>query len=389
MSAPQRSGEAGALRRLFTSQTSIDFIGRTRTWAALTGVLLALAGIGLGVRGLNFSIEFTGGTSYLVEQAGVDFDADELRSAVLDLGMEDVTAQTVGGGDAGFGALVTTPEIDEIGGDQQTAVRDVVAAQTGVDPSAVDVSTVGPRWGAAITQQALLALGVFLGLTVLYITIRFEVRAAITAFVSLLHDVVVTVGIYALFGFQISPASVIALLTILGYSLYDSIIVFDRIKDDTRQLTATATVTYGEAANGALNAVLLRSLSTSVSSLMPVAALLVIGAGVLGADTLQDLALALFIGMAVGIYSSLVIATPLLVILKEREPRYRELRDKLYARRGPQPLIATSAAGVMADIAAGGDGTGEALVRNQRATEAGGPSGRKTSKSRAKRKQGR
>ncbi|CAN5870091.1 protein translocase subunit SecF [soil metagenome] len=322
------------LRRLFTGQSDYDFIGRSRTWAIVSIVLVVVSLLGLAVRGINFSIDFTGGTAFVVTAASAEFDSADLRAALGPLVEGDVTAQVVEDPTSGTGALVTTPALDEVAGEQQGQILRRLAEVTGSEAAAIDVSAVGPRWGAQISRQALSGLAVFLVLVLAYIALRFELKMAIAAIITLLHDLAVTIGIYAVVGFEVSPASVIALLTILGYSLYDTVVVFDRVTEDTRGLGMTSTRTYGEVANGALNSVLVRSLSTSITSLLPVGTLLFVGGGLLGADTLTDLALALFVGMAVGTYSSIFIATPILVWLKEREPRNAELREKLHARRG-------------------------------------------------------
>ncbi len=217
---------------------------------------------------------------------------------------------------------------------------------TGAPREDIAVDAVGPRWGQQITRQSLRALLVFLVLVSLYLSIRFEWRMA-AAIVTLLHDIALSVGIYAIVGFPVTPASVIAFLTILGFSLYDTVIVFDRVSEDTAKLTSVSTKTYGQTANEALNEVLVRSLSTSVTALLPVGSLLFVGAQLLGAETLKDLALALFIGMAVGTYSSVVIATPFLVWLKEKEPRWAELKERVSSRRvpGPEPALASGTCG--------------------------------------------
>jgi preprotein translocase subunit SecF len=319
-----------ALNRLVTGRSNVDFIGRSTLWFQVA-VAVVLVSVGaLLVRGLNFGIDFTGGSAFTVAGATQDFDAAEIRDALGELGIEGARVQLV---DDGEGVLVSTPALEEIGGDQQQGIVTALSEITGADGDQIDVSAVGPRWGEQITRQALKGLLVFLALVVLYITLRFELRMAVAALVTLLHDILLTVGLYALFGFEVSPASVIAFLTILGYSLYDTVVVFDRVNEDTARLGSVSTATYGESANRALNEVLVRSLSTSVTSILPVASLLFIGANLLGADTLSDLALALFVGMAVGTYSSIFVATPLLVWLKEREPRYAELKERVASRR--------------------------------------------------------
>ena len=197
----------------------------------------------------------------------------------------------------------------------------------------VAISTVGAAWGDTITSKALQGLAIFLVLVVIYLGIRFELKMAVGAVVALLHDLALTAGIYALLGFEVTPATIIGLLTILGYSLYDTVVVFDKVQENTRGVLASSRATYGEAANLALNQVLARSINTSVIALLPVAGLLFVGAGLLGASTLVDLSLALFVGIAVGTYSSIFLATPVLVALKEREPVYVDLARRVAARR--------------------------------------------------------
>ena len=328
----ERGGKDTKLRRFLNGEAGFPIVPNGRRWGAVSLVLVVIALAAIGIRGLNFSIEFTGGTAFVVEDAAAEFESGDLRDALGDeLGISDVQAQVVDDGD---GALVATPELGEPGGERELAAAEVVAAVTGVDAGEVARDSVGPTWGAAVTEQALIALAVFLALIVVYISLRFELRMALAAVGTLLHDIAVTIGIYALVGFEVSPASVIALLTILGYSLYDTVVVFDRIGEDSKELTATSSRTYGEVANESLNKVIVRSLSTSVTSLLPTGALLFIGAQLLGADTLQDLALALFIGMGVGTYSSIFVATPMLVWLKERWGPEAEHKERLEAARG-------------------------------------------------------
>lgn len=312
----------GFLSRLTTGRADVDFIGRSRTWLLVTAAVIVVSLGALLVRGLNFSIEFTGGSSFVEEDATQEFTAADLEEAVADLGVSGAIVQIV---DDGTGALVSTPAISEISGVDDLEVAAAIEDVTGGE---VSVSTIGPRWGDAVTRQAVQGLIVFLLLVIGYITVRFEWRMAVSAVVTLAHDVIATVGLYALIGFTVSPSTVIAILTILGYSLYDTVVVFDRITEDSEKLTSVSSTSYGQMANGALNNVLVRSLSTSITSVLPVASLLVVGANLLGAATLSDLALALFIGMTVGTYSSIVIAAPMLVWLKEKDPKYAELKER-------------------------------------------------------------
>ncbi|HUG84204.1 MAG TPA: protein translocase subunit SecF [Euzebya sp.] len=311
-----------ALSRLLTGRGSIDFIGRSRLWLYITLAVLALAVIVPLTRGLNFSIEFTGGSSFIEEGATRDFTAGDLEAALTDLGVAGALVQVVNEGE---GAQISTPAISEISGVDDLEVAAAIEEVTGGE---VSVSTIGPRWGQAVTEQAVRALIVFLVLVIAYLTVRFEWRMAAAAVATLVHDVGITVAVYALLGFSVSPSTVIALLTILGYSLYDTVVVFDRVTEDAAKLTSVSTTSYGQVANQALNNVLIRSISTSLTSVLPVASLLFIGANVFGATTLTDLALALFIGMTVGTYSSIIVATPFLVWLKEKDPKYAELKER-------------------------------------------------------------
>ena len=314
------------LSRLLTGRADVDFIGRSRQFGLITLALVLVSLAALGIRGLNFSIEFTGGSSFVEEGATQEFSVDDIEAALTDLGVTGAIVQVV---DDGRGAQVSTPAISEISGVDDLEVAAAIEELTGGE---VSVSTIGPRWGDAVTEQAVRGLIVFLVLVIAYITFRFEWRMAVSAVLTLLHDVIITIGLYALIGFTVSPSTVIAILTILGYSLYDTVVVFDRITEDSEKLTSVSTTSYGQLANGALNNVLVRSLSTSITSVLPVASLLFVGANLLGAATLSDLALALFIGMTVGTYSSIFIATPLLVWLKEKDPKFAELKER--AERG-------------------------------------------------------
>lgn len=354
--AAQAPKEDSAFKRFFSGRSHFDFIGRSRLFLYVTIGLLALCALALIFRGLNFSLDFTGGTGYTVTGATKEFTAEELQDAIAAAGVEENIVQLV---DEGEGALISTTAVEEIGGEQQERVINSIAEITGVDRESIAATSVGPRWGQQISSQALRGLIVFLIMVALYITLRFEWRMAVSALVTLVHDIVVSVGLYSLVGFEISPASVIAFLTILGYSLYDTVVVFDRVKEDTAPLTSVSSATYGESANRALNEVLVRSLSTTATAILPVGSLLFIGARLLGAETLQDLALALFIGMTVGAYSSIVIATPILVWLKEKEPRWAELKTKVESRRrGVSDALAPApAAAAVGTNASGGAST--------------------------------
>ncbi|MCC5947395.1 MAG: protein translocase subunit SecF [Nitriliruptoraceae bacterium] len=296
---------------------NFDFIGRSRLWVAVSGALVGISLLSIFVGGLDLSIEFVGGSSYRLEGVAPGTESADLREAAEEAGGADVTAQLQTDGDVTVGAIVRMESI-EPGSETSLAVRSALQEASGADE--VLESFIGPTWGERITRQAVQALLVFLVVVVIYISFRLEFKMAIAAVLALFHDLIITIGIYALVGFPVSPATVIALLTILGYSLYDTVVVFDRVKENAATLGDPGRRHFQEITNGAMNEVVYRSINTSVTSLVPVGALLLLGGQVLGADTLQDLALALFIGMAVGIYSSLFVAGPFFAFLKRQEP---------------------------------------------------------------------
>jgi preprotein translocase subunit SecF len=298
---------------------TIRIIGRGRLWFAVSALLLALSVGSLVTRGLDLSIDFIGGTSFRLEGITATTDVPSLRGAAEEAGATDVVVQISGEGDE-RGALVRTSAL-EPGSPEALAVRDALASASGA--SDVQESFVGPTWGSRITRQALEALAVFLVVVAIYISVRLERKMAAAAIAALVHDLVITVGIYSLVGFSVSPATVIALLTIVGYSLYDTVVIFDRVRENQHTLGRPGRRTTAELVNVSLNEVLVRSLATTLTSLLPVGALLLLGGRVLGATTLQDLALALFVGMGVGAYSSLFVAAPLYAHWKGREPAER------------------------------------------------------------------
>lgn len=311
--------------RLYRGEVSFEFVGRRRLWYLLSAAVLAIAILGVLVRGLNLGIEFTGGSAFQFPARGAS--VVEVREVVRDAsGASQVVVQQVG--DDGWRVQTEALSPDEV-----TAVQQALAGEFGIGQQDVSPQSVGPSWGEQISQKALIALGVFLGLVVLYLSVAFEWKMAAAAIAALAHDVVITTGVYALVGFEVTPASVIGLLTILGYSLYDTVVVFDKVRENTAGLLGGARMSFSQAANLGINQSLVRSVNTSITSLLPVAAILFIGAGLLGAGTLKDLALVLFIGMIAGTYSSLFIATPLLAGLKEREPQFQALARRVAARQ--------------------------------------------------------
>jgi preprotein translocase subunit SecF len=286
-------------------------------------------------RGFNFGIEFAGGNSLRVPASSEQLS--DVRQAAEDAGAQVSSAQVVGGNSVLLRTEALTP-------DQEDTVVAAVAAAAGVTGEQVSPQSVSADWGGDVTRKALIALAVFLVAVVAFLAVRFQPKMAIAAIVALLHDIVVTAGVYALIGFEVTPSTVIGLLTILGFSLYDTVVVFDKVDENTKDLAKSTRSTYGEAANLAVNQTLMRSINTSVIALLPVAGLLFVGAGLLGAGTLKDLALVLFVGLAVGTYSSIFLATPVLAELKEREPAQQQLRKRVLARRAAEARAAATGA---------------------------------------------
>lgn len=315
----------GLAHRLYSGEVSIDFVGRRKLWYAVSAVILLLALGGIFVRGVNLGIEFRGGVDFTVPNATCTVDqAYEL--AFTSTGADPIVTET--------GTNTIRVQTVEIPDDQARSIAGSLAELCGVPESEVSVQAIGATWGNEISRKAVQGLLVFSLLVALFLSAYFEWRMAIAALVALAHDVVITVGVYALTGLEVTPATVIGVLTILGYSLYDTVVVFDKVKENTRGITGQAVMTYGEAANLAVNQTLVRSINTSVVALLPVLA--VIGAVAFGfadARTLLDLSVALAIGMAAGAYSSIFIATPFLVQLKERQPEIKALDARVTARR--------------------------------------------------------
>ncbi len=313
--------------RLYSGQVSVDFVGRRRLWYLMSAVIVLVAAAGLLVRGVNLGIEFKGGVEFTATIAPTEANVDTLRQAAEGAGVAGVQdpVVTTSGSDA---IRVQTPPLDQ---SQATVVQQALE-QAGAREVSQDL--IGPTWGEQVRDKALTGLAVFLTLVVLFIWAYFrEWKMSAAALVALFHDLVITAGVYAWSGFEVTPATVTGLLTILGYSLYDTVVVFDKVRENTRGFVEQTRRTWSEQANLAINQTLVRSINTSVTALLPVAALLLVGALVLGTGPLKDLALALFVGMAAGTYSSIFIATPLVAGLKEREEVVRKHAKKVLARR--------------------------------------------------------
>ena len=320
--------------RLYTGEVSYDFIGHRRRWYIVSAILIAVSLLALAVRGLDFGIEFKGGADFKAATTVTAQTVDSMKDALRDSGvpnLDDATVNTIGNSQV----RVQTRTLDPT--EEVPKVRTAIANEVGIPPDQVAYSLIGASWGGQITERALIALGVFLALVALVIGIYFrDAKMSAAALIALVHDLVLTIGIYALVGFTVTPATLIGVLTILGYSLYDTVVVFDKVRENVRDIRSSTARTYSEAANLAVNQVLVRSINTTIIGVLPVVALLFAGAVILGEGPLKDLALALFVGMVSGAYSSIFIATPLLAQMKEREPDMRKLAARVRARRAKE-----------------------------------------------------
>ncbi len=324
--------------QLYRGEVSYDFVGRRRRWYTISIIITVVALASLAFRGLNLGIEFTGGAVFTVPTT--TGTVEQARETVADAGVEgQVIVQTVGTGDNQSLRI----ETEELTAAESAEVTQALAEEFEVSVNDVSTDIVGPSWGEQVTQKAITGLAIFMVLITAFLAITYEWKMAITGVVALIHDLIITIGVYSLLGIEVTPATVIGVLTILGYSLYDTVVVFDGIKENTRNLTSGSRMTYSQAANLSLNQTLVRSINTSIIALLPVAALLFGGALLLGAGTLKDLSLALFVGIIAGTYSSIFIATPLLAQLKEREPAMQALARRVAGRGGGKKATAAKA----------------------------------------------
>ena len=320
--------------RLYSGETSIDVIGKKRRWYAFSGLLIIISLAALSIQGLKLGIEFKGGASYTVTKTGINLTGaeDAIKTAAIP---GEPIVQTVGTNRVRI-------QTGALNGAQSSALQDALSKSYGVSIDSIDTQIIGPSWGKEITRKALYGLIGFIVVVLLYLAMAFEPKMAVSAIIAVIHDVFITVGIYALVGFDVTPATVIGFLTILGYSLYDTVVVFDKIRENTRSITATAKSTFSQAANLGVNQTLVRSFNTSLIALLPVGSILFVGAGLLGAGTLKDLSLALFIGLATGTYSSIFIAPPILATLREREPAMRALAKRVASRSAGSSTVNAS-----------------------------------------------
>jgi len=313
---------------LYTGERSYDFVGRRKLWYLIAAVLIALSILLPALRGgFVFGIEFTGGSEFQISD--VSDTSQELATDAVNDAVAGSNPRVSVVGDNNIRV-----QTDQLGEGDQSTVRDALADAYSVGSDEVTSSFIGPTWGADITTSAIRALIVFLVLAAVFMAIYFRTwKMSVAAIVSLLHDIIITAGVYGALGFEITPSAVVGFLTILGYSLYDTVVVFDKIRENTSEDGPMATRTFGESVNLAVNQTLVRSINTGVVAALPVAAILFIGAAILGAGTLRDIALSLFVGIVIGTYSTIIIAAPLYVNLRENEPGIKKHSQRLFAAR--------------------------------------------------------
>jgi preprotein translocase subunit SecF len=306
--------------RLYRGEVSYDFIGHRKRWYAISGVVIVVCIASMIFRGFTFGIDFKGGAEFDFPSNG--HTVTDARSALDGTGVTVEVVQSLSSSPPTIRIQtkpITEPQTEKV----------IAAIQQKFGTKNVSSTSFGASWGSSVTTKSVEGLIVFLVLVMIYIAFRFEPKMAAAAIIALFHDLLITAGIYSIVGFEVTPATVIAILTILGFSLYDTVVVFDKVRENTAGLVIAGRKTYTQAANEAVNQTLMRSINTSLIALLPVASLLFIGAGLLGAGTLKDLALAQLVGLASGAYSSIFVATPLLVDFKEREPQMKQLRAKI------------------------------------------------------------
>ncbi|MYV51375.1 protein translocase subunit SecF [Streptomyces sp. SID3212] len=317
-----RLGALGA--RLYRGEVGYDFIGKRKVWYGLSILITITAILGLAVQGLNMGIEFKGGAVFTTPKTSIS--VSQAQTDAQEAAGHDAIVQKLGNGTLRI-------QVTELSQAQADKVKTQLAKDLSVDENKIAADIVGPSWGETIANKAWTGLAVFMVLVVIYLAIAFEWRMAVAALIALIHDLTITVGVYALVGFEVTPGTVIGLLTILGYSLYDTVVVFDSLKEGSKGITKQTRWYYSEVANRSINGTLVRSINTTVVALLPVAGLLFIGGGVLGAGMLNDISLSLFVGLAAGAYSSIFIATPLVADLKERDPQMKALKKRVLAKR--------------------------------------------------------
>jgi preprotein translocase subunit SecF len=325
--------------RLYRGETRINFIGSRKRWYLASGLMILICVISFIFRGFNEGVEFKGGTSFQIPASGNSLTTDRVATVFSNVGTPpDEAPQLVGSGSNKQIVVKTHAEPSQL-----TTTRAAVAKELHIKVDSITASAFSTSWGHDTTVNALEGLVVFLIAVTIYISLRFQWRMAIGGILALLHDLVIAAGIYSIVGFELTPSTIVGLLTILGFSLYDTVVVYDKVAENSKDILAGSRTTFSEAANLAVNQTLMRSINTSLIALLPVAGLLFVGAGILGVGTIKDLALILFVGLASGAYSSLFLATPIVVDLTERDPAYKALAKRVASKRASEAKKAADA----------------------------------------------
>jgi preprotein translocase subunit SecF len=322
---------AGTLRKMYRGESTFRFIATRNRWYLASLILIVICVFSIAFRGFNFGIDFSGGSTFQLPASNT-VTTTTVDTAFSDAGISSAEpSQKVGANPPQI-----TIKTGSLAVAEQQQVKNKVAKELGINTKAISFNTVGSDWGHDVTVKAIEGLIVFLIVVSIYISFRFQWRMAVGGMVALLHDLVIAAGIYSIVGFEVTPSTVVGLLTILGFSLYDTVVVYDKVAENSKDLLAGSRTTYSDAANLAVNQTLMRSINTSLIALLPVAGLLFVGAGLLGVGTIKDLALILFVGLASGAYSSLFLATPIVVELTERTPEYKALTKRVVAKRASE-----------------------------------------------------
>jgi preprotein translocase subunit SecF len=323
--APADRQRGSLFRDIYRDRTRINFVARRRWFLVSSLVAVAISILAIAVRDLNLNIDFEGGSQWQVAVADGDPDVGDVRDLVDDLGVENPRVTTLGGNEVRVQAKDVEPETEQ-------EVIEALAEYAGVEPGAVSFTSVGPTWGDQISEKMIQATLLFMAAVTIYLALRLELKMALSALVALAHDLVIVVGVYAILQLEVSPATVVAILTILGYSLYDTVVVFDKIKENESAHGKDKRFTYSGLANLSINQTLSRSLNTTVCSVLPVLSIIIVGALILGATGLEEFGVALLIGLLVGAYSSIFVASQLLIWWREREGGNQDLRERVAAR---------------------------------------------------------
>ena len=317
---------------LYRGETNINFIGSRKKWYAASGVLILICVLSFALRGFNYGIDFKGGSTFTIPKTSA-ISTSKVTNAFTDSGTApEGSVQSVGSGSSA--SIVVNTHTLSVSTEQ--ALKKAVATKLGISSEKISVNSIGSDWGHNTSIKALQGLIIFLIVVSIYIALRFQWRMAVGGMVALLHDLIIAAGVYSIVGFEVTPSTIVGLLTILGFSLYDTVVVYDKVGENAKDILAGSRTTFSEAANKAVNQTLMRSINTSIIALLPVAGLLFVGAGILGVGTIEDLALILFVGLLSGAYSSLFLATPVVVDLTEREPQYKALAKRVAAKRASE-----------------------------------------------------